>query len=64
MAEGPLTEQDFEDIKEKLALLDDVDQQIKLAQQAGVDVEGQREQSRQSREQLTRLKQTYFPGRT
>ena len=62
--DGPLTESDFEGIKQQLETLDDLDEQLRLATQAGVDVTGQKEQARQNREQLIRLKQTYFPGRS
>ena len=61
--ESPLTEQDYEGIKQQLETLSDLDEQLRLAGQAGVDVTAQKEQARQSREQLTRLKQTYFPNR-
>lgn len=59
----PLTEADYEGIKQQLDTLSDLDEQLRLATQAGVDVAAQKEQARQSREQLTRLKQTYFPNR-
>lgn len=60
---GPLTDSDYEGIKTQLETLSDLDEQLRLASQAGVDVTAQKEQARQSREQLTRLKQTYFPNR-
>lgn len=60
---SPLTEADYEGIKQQLETLSDLDEQLRLAAQAGVDVTAQKEQARQSREQLTRLKQTYFPNR-
>lgn len=61
--DSPLTEADYEGIKQQLETLTDLDEQLRLATQAGVDVTSQREQARASREQLTRLKQTYFPNR-
>lgn len=61
--ESPLTEADYEGIKQQLATLTDLDEQLRLATQAGVDVASQKEQARSNREQLTRLKQTYFPNR-
>lgn len=47
--DGPLTESDFEGIKQQLETLDDLDEQLRLATQAGVDVTGQKEQARQIR---------------
>lgn len=61
--ESPLTEQDYEGIKTQLETLTALDEQLRLATQAGVDVTAQKEDARKSREQLTRLKQTYFPNR-
>ena len=60
---SPLTEQDYEGIKQQLIILNDLDEQLRLATQAGVDVTAQKEEARKNREQLTRLKQTYFPGK-
>lgn len=60
---SPLTEADYEGIKQQLETLADLDEQLRLAAQAGVDVTAQKEQARSNREQLTRLKQTYFPNR-
>ena len=61
--ESPLTEADYEGIKQQLDTLADLDEQLRLAAQAGVDVTTQKEQARKNREQLTKLKQTYFPNR-
>lgn len=60
---GPLTEADLEGINLQLDRLSELEQELKLATQAGVDVSAQKEEARQSREQLIRLKQTYFPGK-
>jgi len=60
---GPLTEQDFEGIKTQITTLDELDVELKRARQAGIDVDAQMEEARKSREQLIRLKQTYFPNR-
>jgi len=60
---GPLTEEDFENIKVQLTTLDDLDEQLRLAAQAGVDVEDQKKRARESRTQLNKLKTTYFPNR-
>lgn len=61
--EGPLTEADYDGIKQQLATLDDLQKQLNLATQAGLDVATQKEQARQQREQLLKLKSTYFPNR-
>ena len=61
--ESPLTEADYEGIKQQLETLTDLDEELRLATQAGVDVTAQKEQARKNREQLTKLKQTYFPNR-
>lgn len=60
---NPLSEQDYEGIKQQLETLSDLDEQLRRAAQAGIDVTAQKEQARQSRDQLLKLKQTYFPGR-
>lgn len=59
----PLTDDDFEQIKSQLSVLDDLDEQLRLAAQAGIDVEDQKKRARESRTQLTQLKNTYFPNR-
>jgi len=61
MAE-PLVEADLEEINLRLDQLLVADSQIKKAEQAGLDVTTQRESSRNLRNQLLKLKQTYFPG--
>lgn len=60
---SPLTEADYEGIKQQLETLVELDEELRLATQAGIDVTAQKEQARTNREQLTRLKQTYFPNR-
>jgi len=60
----PLTDQDYEGIKEQLANLDALDVELKKAHSAGVDVSQQKEEARKSREQLIKIKQTYFPNRS
>ena len=59
----PLTEQDFESIKTNLKRLDELDEDLRLASQAGIDVVDSKAQAKESRAQLNRLRQTYFPNR-
>lgn len=59
---GPLVETDLESINLNLERLLAADEQIKLAAQAGLDVTAFQEQSRAQRQQLLKIKQTYFPG--
>lgn len=59
---GPLVEKDLEEINLRLDQLVVADEQIRLAEQAGMDVAGLKDQSRTQRGQLLRIKQTYFPG--
>lgn len=59
---GPLTDTDLASINDNLNLLLVADEEIKLAAQAGLDVESQRELVRSQRAQLIKIKQTYFPG--
>ena len=60
---SPLTDADYEGIKGQLETLNELEEHLRQATQAGVDVTAQKEQARQSRDQLMRLKQTYFPGK-
>jgi len=60
---SPLTDDDFESIKQQLTTLDELDEQLRLAQLAGVDVSEQKKQARESRTSLNQLKTTYFPGK-
>lgn len=62
MATNPLTPQDLETINLNLAQLTDAEEQIRLAQQAGLEVTDFKTRAREQREQLLKLKQTYFPG--
>lgn len=62
MATNPLTPQNLETIKLSLTQLNDVDEQIRLATQAGLDVSEFKTRAQDQRKQLLKLKQTYFPG--
>ena len=60
---NPLTENDLDQINSNLIQLKVADEQIKLAQQAGLDVTGLKDTANSQRSQLLKLKQTYFPGK-
>ena len=60
---GPLGDRDLDDIRLQMKNLEEAERQIEKAMNAGLDVTAQRAQAKQLREQLTRIKQTYFPGK-
>ncbi len=60
--DGPLHAEDLVEINNRLGDLLLADEEIKLAEQAGLDVTGLRETARNQRQQLIKIKQTYFPG--
>lgn len=57
------TEQDLQRINAALLQLDQANEVIEAATQAGIDVEQFRERAKANREQLLRIKNTFFPGR-
>jgi len=59
---GPLDDNDLSKIQTNLDKLQLAEEQIKLAEQAGLDVAQFRETARNQRAQLLKIKQTYFPG--
>lgn len=59
----PLDETDLTQMKEALKDLDDADADIKLAEQAGINMDAQKTLSRETRTQITKIKQTFFPNR-
>lgn len=59
---GPLVEKDLVEINLRLDQLLQAEEQIKLAERAGLDVEAQKGSARDLRNQLLKVKQTYFPG--
>lgn len=61
--ESPLTDSDLETMKEGLKRLDEADNLIKKSISAGLDMKTQQDRSRDARTQLTRIRQTFFPGR-
>lgn len=62
MPEPVLKENDLEAIKANLADLDEAENQIRLAEQAGIDVSTFKAQLRDQRQQLNRIRSAYFPG--
>lgn len=61
--QNPLTDQDLTDLNKALDDSKDADELIEMAQRAGLDVEAFRGRNREARERLTRIKQTFFPGK-
>ena len=59
----PLTDADLETMKEGIKRLDEADNLIKKSMAAGIDMKTQQERSREARTQITRIRQTFFPGR-
>jgi hypothetical protein len=58
-----LSEQDLARINTALGQLDRANQVIDMATQAGLDVNTFKERAKTSRDQLLRIKNTFFPGR-
>ena len=63
MAQQPLAEADLDEINRNLEQLNEADAQIRTAEQAGLDVTAFKQQAKEQRQQLLRIKQTYFPGK-
>ena len=60
---NPLTDQDLTDLNKALDDSRDADELIEMAQRAGLDVKVFQTRNREAREKLTRIKQTFFPGK-
>ena len=60
---GPLTEEDLKGIKDNLALLNEAEAIIDRAMRGGIDMSEQKKQTAELRTQLTRLGQSFFPGK-
>lgn len=60
---NPFTDADFDQIEQSLARSVDVEEAIKKAQRAGIEVPGLLEDVRKTRSRLQQIKQTYFPER-
>ncbi len=63
MAEGPLTEQDLEQINAALTEIESAEGIIAQAKAAGIPLERQEVQARETKDKLLRIKQAFFPGR-
>lgn len=60
---NPFTEEDFDQIEASLARSLDVEEAIKKATRAGIELPGLLEDVRKTRTRLQQIKQTYFPER-
>ena len=60
---NPFTEEDFEQIEASLTRSVDVEEAIKKATRAGIEVPGLLEDVRKTRARLQQIKQTYFSDR-
>lgn len=60
---SPLTENDLTKINDSLTQLKTAKEQIRLAEQAGVDVSHFSDTINEQEARLLKIKQTYFPGR-
>jgi len=63
MTNGPLNEIDLTKINEGLAALEAASAQIKQAESAGLDMTSQKQQYKEQRDKLLKMKQAYFPNR-
>lgn len=65
MAEAPqvLNEDDLQRIQTGIQQAEQAEAIIELAEQAGIDVSNQKERAKNARNQLLRIKNTFFPGR-
>ncbi len=59
---SPLTTTDLEQMNEALKRLDEADALITRSIAAGIDMTEQKKRAMESRTQITRIKQTFFPG--
>lgn len=60
---SPLTEKHYSDITDALSRLDSADKIIDMAKQAGIDVGNAGDVAAGHRQQLLKIKNTFFPGR-
>lgn len=61
--DNPLTEQDLESMNEGLDKLKVAESLIEKSIRAGIDMSDPAKRTRELKEQLTRIKHTFFPGR-
>lgn len=64
MARQILTDADREQLKRSLDDLNEVEEMIRQAERAGLDVSAQKERAQQARSQIIRIRQAFFPGQT
>lgn len=60
---APFTDEDLAKIKQNLAMLDEAEAIIAKAKRGGIEMAEQEKTVREQREQLTKLKNSFFPGR-
>lgn len=63
MPDGPLTENDLQQINAALTEIESAEGIIAQAKAAGIPLERQEVQARETKEKLLRIKQAFFPGR-
>ena len=63
MPDGPLTENDLEQINNALAEIKSAEGIIAQAKAAGIPLERQEEMARETKEKLLKIKSAFFPGR-
>lgn len=63
MPDGPLTETDLNQINAALEEIKSAEGIIAQAKRAGIPLERQEEQARETKEKLLRIKDAFFPGR-
>lgn len=62
MTTSPLGREDLNNINEALQMLKDNEEEIIKAEQAGIDMADQKEQSKLLKDRLTMIKRSFFPG--
>lgn len=62
MAESALNSSDLERLREGLRNVDNAIRMAEQAKQAGLPVDAQLEKAQKTRDQLLRIKNTFFPG--
>ena len=63
MTNGPLKESDLDQINQALVEIESAESIIAQAKQAGIPLDAQENQARETKEKLLRIKQAFFPGR-
>ena len=63
-ADGPFSEDDFQQLKQKLKDLDQADLLIAQGVRGGIDMSAQKAESTAARQKLMQFAQSFFPGRS